>query len=129
MTELLHTNVFLSAAKSVSSGTLSFKKLKKTKCQSLRTQPVSVHLLFILFVLRIKTGRQKEKECLHRRVNNLRCSGRLKLVSIDTCYLSADCSEDLIKWKDADAVEPNESEQSNNFQLSWSNPCVVLLLR
>lgn len=35
------------------------------------------------------------------------CSGRLKLVSIDTCYLSADSREDLIKCKDADGGEPN----------------------
>lgn len=30
------------------------------------------------------------------------CSGRFKLLSIDTCYLSADSRKDLIKCKDAD---------------------------
>lgn len=58
---------------------------------------------------------ERETHVFGRRVNNLLCFGRLKLVSIDTCYPSADSTEDLIKCKGADGVEPNKPPYSTNF--------------
>ena len=81
---------------------------KKAKCQ---TTNLPLKLQRALSLSHWRGGGREEEEgeigLFGRRVNNWLCSGRLKLVSIDTCYLSADSGEELIKCKDADGEQPN----------------------
>lgn len=77
--------------------------------------------LSLSLLLMQRRGGQSEREMqfFGSQVNNLLCSGRLKLVSIDTCYLSADSTENLIKCKNADGGEPK-----NHYTAITSIACV-----
>lgn len=60
------------------------------------------HNCFSLQHLWASSSNRKKRQrynYLADRVNSVLCSGHLKLISIDTCYLSADSRQDLIKCK------------------------------